>query len=957
MSPLATAQDETEHMKEFIKENFLNSKFILGTILVMVCAGVIARNYTPGTFLTGWDTLHPEFNFSLAFSRAINGVWRSDQGLGTIAIQSHMADLLRIFILWILSFVFSTNSLRYITMLAPIIIGPLGVYFLGGFLFSEKKFVRYGAFLGALAYLCNLVVVQQFVVPLEMFAFHYAFLPWSLLLALRFITYGKVKNFLFFCLTAILLIPQAHTATLFYTYFLGISITLITFFVIHKNRSILNRILLILVSILVINSYWMLPNIYAIIFQGKEVRQSQINRFFSNEAFAKNQVFGNPSDTAIGKSFLFDWQLYNAKKEAGEDVLDPWIKHLKNPLVLVFGYFVFFTSLAGLIYAVVKKDKKVLVFAPITMLSYGIILNGTWPINLIFENISKFSPTIKEALRFPFTKFSIFYIFGLSIFFMEGVIFFLSRLKYKFLEYFVILFLFLSFIFYFLPSFNGNLVQPAMRVSIPNEYFQMFSWFNTQPVENRVASLPIHSFWGWSYYSWGYQGAGFIQFGIEQPLLDSDYNRWSKYNEQYYREMQYAVYNQDPKILENVLKKYNIRYMILDKSVLNISGFKNETLTWYIPTLLKQSKNIKLIKHFGENLSVYEYVGSPTPKLSSYKNLPDIGPSKTGTNTDKTFNKIGNYLSDKNIETDFDKKFTTYDGRYIGPLDSVIQYTVNSYSKLNELTDCSNKATSYKRSTTSSAIVYESTGGSLCDYFSFPNLSHDRSYIIQIISKNIKGFPLQLYICNSLNFHCNQEFYLTPVKDSYIKEAFIIPRYEDYGQGYTLNINNHAIKNSTSINEIKEISIRSYAHPADSYRQSPGIYLGAENLILNLPWKNTYVLSKELVDNSTLIFSERFDPGWKAYKITTNSSQLTTNIKRVFPFLFGAELKNHVLVNNWANGWEIQGQGESVKGKEIIIVFLPQYLEYAGFILLGGSGLVLGSLGLISYRKRSKGHI
>ena len=33
----------------------------------------------PNTWLSGWDTLHPEWNFSLAFERIFNGVWRTDQ--------------------------------------------------------------------------------------------------------------------------------------------------------------------------------------------------------------------------------------------------------------------------------------------------------------------------------------------------------------------------------------------------------------------------------------------------------------------------------------------------------------------------------------------------------------------------------------------------------------------------------------------------------------------------------------------------------------------------------------------------------------------------------------------------------------------------------------------------------------------------------------------------------------
>ena len=52
-----------------------------------------------------------------------------------------------------------------------------------------------------------------------------------------------------------------------------------------------------------------------------------------------------------------------------------------------------------------------------------------------------------------------------------------------------------------------------------------------------------------------------------------------------------------------------------------------------------------------------------------------------------------------------------------------------------------------------------------------------------------------------------------------------------------------------------------------------------------------------------------------------------------FPFLFGKEIKDHVLVNNWANGWLLPNDTNTYS---LVIVFLPQYLEYFGFILFIG---------------------
>ena len=166
------------------------------------------------------------------------------------------------------------------------------------------------------------------------------------------------------------------------------------------------------------------------------------------------------------------------------------------------------------------------------------------------------------------------------------------------MKYLVIILSILS-LWYFLPAFSGNLISPAMRITIPNDYFEMFTWFQGQPTDQRVAIFPIHTFWGWTYYKWNYQGAGFLQFGIPQPIMDRDYNRWSLVNQRYQQEMSYAVYNQNPKIIADVLAKYNIRWILLDRSVISPGNTEASLLTWRIPALLTQTGTVTLEKNFG----------------------------------------------------------------------------------------------------------------------------------------------------------------------------------------------------------------------------------------------------------------------------------------------------------------------------------------------------------------------
>src|SRR5581483_12472536 len=102
-----------------------------------------------------------------------------------------------------------------------------------------------------------------------------------------------------------------------------------------------------------------------------------------------------------------------------------------------------------------------------------------------------------------------------------------------------------------------------------------------------------------------YQGAGFLWFGIKQPLLNRDFDRWSSYNEQYYREMSYAVYTQDPTLLQKVVSKYNIHYLILDTSI--IAPENDPKILFYkqIQALLSRSPHIKKIATF-KTIFVYK---------------------------------------------------------------------------------------------------------------------------------------------------------------------------------------------------------------------------------------------------------------------------------------------------------------------------------------------------------------
>ncbi len=640
-------------------------------LLTLTCVFVCYKNYTPGTYLTGWDTLHPEFNYGVYWKRIIFGAWQSHQGLGAPASQAHAAEIPRILLIQFLDIFFAKNLIRYLCAFLMLILGPLGIFFfLKKIIFrkSESLSSYLGSFLGGLFYLLNLGTVQQFNVPLEMFLVQYAFLGWSFLFLTKFYLEGKKKDLIWFSIVTFFGASQAHTSTLFYVYVMFLFIYLLIMILLNliskrdstedfskiSKRIFLKRGAVIFLLTLLINSFWILPNVYYGITRGSEISQSKIHHLFSDEAFLVNKKYGNMKDISILRNFLFDWGVYTKEGSYGS-LLMPWVVHLKKPLVLALGYFFFLLISIGVVVSLIKRDKLLIPWIVIGFLSVFFILNVNPPFGGIFVFLQENIPLFKELFRFPFTKFSIFLMFVYAIFFGYTASLLISLFEKTLSGFFSVLvgiLLSIALFYFSLPAFEGHLINPAMRVDIPDRYFEMFDYFDEKKEYGRVLHLPIHSFWGWVTYSWdekglGYQGAGFLWFGIKQPLIDREFDRWNITNEDPYREISTAIYSRNEELLQKYLEKYKIRWLILDKSVLAPGSDSKVLFHDEIEKLFSDMDSITLARDFGQGLLVYEYVPEKdyqkTERIYSYRKSSN---SLFKEYYDPIYVKYGDYMSE-----------------------------------------------------------------------------------------------------------------------------------------------------------------------------------------------------------------------------------------------------------------------------------------------------------------------
>lgn len=1011
-------------------------------LLLLITVTICLLNYIPGTFLTGWDTLHPEFNFPQQFSNIFFGVFRSDQGLGAIAAHSHMAELPRVIFLWLEHFVLPLSFLRYSYIFLCFILGPLGIYFfirfalLGDLYSAKKQLASSASFLGALVYICNLVVVQQFYVPFEMFTTQYAFLGWIFLTSALYLKRPTAIRLIIFSLIMFLSAPQAYAAVLWYAFFLCFALFIATNALLTRKKQTVIASVMLIITTFAINSFWLLPNLYFLQGNAKDISLAQTNKIFSDEAFLHNKQYGNIIDTALLKNFLFNWteqiSVTNSK-----DLMSTWKSHLSLPGVTAIGYIVFIISIIGIIFSIIRRRFLALSCLPIFLVSIIMIVNMNPPFEAIFIYLRDTFPLFKEGLRFPFTKFSILLIFTISVFtsisFLE-LFNLVTNIKKHYLSRFIyisLLALFTCSLLYFAaPMFYGHLIDPRMKVSIPKEYFEFFRYMQKQPTDARIAPLPVQSLWGWDYFNWedeqkskksgsGYQGAGFIWFGVNQPVLSRDFDRWDVNNEQYYKEISGAIYSRDPLKIEALVKKYRIKYLLLDQSIAVVGNKQNALWHYETKEIFKQLKNVTLTRTFGKNLLLYEVDDSLVP--SNFVQAPhfitSVGPQITGGFMDLASDKLGDYFyaptpdyfyPSRNLVDRYDRipesaitqssnsallqlttippdyKFTTswldtdifpgFMKKYNYNLSteeenlpsltdhnpfisvSVASDSQKLINRINRVNDCGNitETTNTTIKNLNGFFRFTAQNGASCGFISFPYVKQDFGNLLSLEAKNTQGLPARLCITNKLTRRCNIYTSLDH-GNKWKKYIFLVPPEPSGDVGYEIHFNTLSIGNDKSINDIRNVILHSipYYRLENIYftktgKDTPRYTNGVK--IINSTQKNPTLYTAKIQqinkNRGLLTLFKSYDNGWHAY-ITQNKNIFT----EFFPFLSGKEIKQHVRINNWANGWIIEPTSKN-QTSEIIIIFLPQYLEYAGFVLLGGYLIVFA---VIAVKKRIKG--
>ncbi len=544
-------------------------------VIAAVVLFVSATNIVPGTYLSGWDNLHPEFDFLTNLRRAVFGVWQEYQGLGVLGGNAHPTEVLRILFLWMISIVTPQSLLRYTYHLLFWFIGGVGAYYLGRKLFapqptSPQKSSTGGPLITALFYLLNIGTLQNFYLPYEAFTHHFAFLPWLILSLYTFLEKPTKKHLALFAVIHLLASPMFYIPTIFIVYSF-VFITVCGAFLLHhfSRQKILAGITAALIF-LIVNLYWLLPFGYFVSQGTTFVTQSSINAIFTDEAFLRNQMFGALPTAVIMKGFWFGNTDMADSSGKQQMMMEPWINFTNQLPVQILLYSFFICAILGIGALFVKKNAYRFPLTILFVLCLFALINDNFPTGFIFRYLQDTVPLFKQVFRLPFTKFIVLTSLVYSLLIGYAALTLGSYIRTALLKKVVTVLFIVAILYGALPSLQGNFFYAKMRVAIPAEYFTVFSYFQKDTSSGKVAYLPQPTFWGWVTYDWGYRGSGFPWYGVPQPLLDRAFDVWSLKNEDYYHELSYALYeHDDAAVLQQVLEKYAVSFIWIDGSIIS----------------------------------------------------------------------------------------------------------------------------------------------------------------------------------------------------------------------------------------------------------------------------------------------------------------------------------------------------------------------------------------------------
>jgi hypothetical protein len=415
-----------------------------------------------------------------------------------------------------------------------------------------------------------------------------------------------------------------------------------------------------------------------------------------------------------------------------------------------------------------------------------------------------------------------------------------------------------------------------------------------------------------------------LTFGISDPILYRDFDRWSSANEDFYTQASFALYSGNVQDFIDTLKKYQVKYVLLDESIVNPGGTSD---ILKIPELksIFAGEGIGKVADFGF-LTIYEtnFGGEEVSAHSEF----------TQTVSDFSYSPVdpeypnGDYI---NSSTNSIRKTPSLppEAPIISEDFSVNRGFPNAYN-----CDLEKDGSVFKSNFSQGILLRAEGGGASCDYLPYPDLKYNQAYILRIAGENRQGRSLKIYLFDESSEVPEIEDILSP--GNFDKNYLIYPK-EATGSGYILNLETRSFSRIPSENLLSKVEF--YPVGSDYLQNFEGFNPGAGQTVIQNNLKITTIQKTgvwgykvETSGNGLLELGQGFEKGWIGFTIKD----------------YRLKIMEHTKVDSWANGWLVGDTTISNPNSTIYIVYWPQVLEWGGGILGLAAFLIL----LLKHGKR-----
>ena len=564
-------------MRNFLRRNW--GKILLAVLLIIVSVLSFKFGYS---YLSN-DNYSPDLDPLLTIERSLESpAWRSYRVLG-FASESEQADVFRSCFYYILDLFLPTWSLSQVFALLCLFVGSWFTGLLASNLIKDtdkKKYSELVFLLGGIFYVSTLWTVWVYYQNMFPYITQFGFLPlvvWSIYRLIKNFTW---KNALLLFFSSILFTSTFVIATLFVVDIVVILIFTLIFALTYSKglKSILKKVFLTLLLFVSTQLFWILPFIHYTTNVSGDIVDSYTNRSITTSVIdleARDQ-------DALNSAKLFTRTVL--EEQDGEYVFEEAEEYAKYDFFDAIGLIPAIFTLILFVFSLIKKKLIYFILSLLSVLVWFVIKNVNPPLGSVFIWVQDNIPLFKQVFRWASSKTMNIYLLLLSVCAPVGFIYlidFLGGFLKKGLKY--ILFVFSTLVvivptlFYAQYLFTGDIYPERAIVEVPDEYYELGDYLEDKGLtEARILYLPMANNNYFRSYDWGFWGSNFISYIIPNPIMDLSSSIGSEYGENAILEIQEAFRARDLETFENLISKYEIDYLLIDKT-LNEDGF---TYSW-----------------------------------------------------------------------------------------------------------------------------------------------------------------------------------------------------------------------------------------------------------------------------------------------------------------------------------------------------------------------------------------